>query len=816
MDIDGTSPALAGRMRELRYAIRQLVRAPGYAAVAALTLTLGMGATIAFYSVLDGVVLRQPYPGAERLLTLENRRLDAPANGGRLARAEVVDYRERLRAIDQIAAWDLGRQTLTAAGGSDGFAERVKVSGVTPNLFPILGVAPARGRGFRDEDATGARPAIISDALWRARFAAAPDVLSRTIRLNGVEVPILGVMPAGFSYPETEMSVWLAMPLAPVDASDRTDHYLGTVARLAPGADLAAAQQDLTRVAAELRRERPDVYPDPQWTIGATSLRDHHYGALRLPLAALLAASGSVLLIACVNVAIMSLLRAIARRRELAIRLAIGAGRGSIVRQLLTEAAVVSTIGAIGGVLLAQAAIAALVAFAPADVPRLNEIGLNLPAVLFTGAILIVVTLIVGLAPALVAANLRAFEGVVPSGRASDTRSTVRLRDALTILEVGLAAALVICAGLTLRSLDGLLRTDLGYQTANRVSFKTNLTAKAYPDLGRVEQFYDQLTTRLAATTGVRRLGAISYLPLSGEGPSLPGSAGVASESTSAQMDWRIVRGDYFGTMGIALLHGRLFADTDRQGAPPVALVDDVLARRWWPHPAAAVGQTIRIGRGPQAELRTIVGVVRHVSHTGPGHATLPAAFAPHAQAAMVQRGMYTVVETTAPPAEAFAAARAALAAVDPTVPLYFAETSARRVDDVVALPRFVTGLVSAFSAVALLLAGVGIFGVTGYAVSQRTREFGIRLALGAQRAGIGGLVLRRVAVLVGLGLAVGSALALSLGPSIAGLLHDVQPDDPSAFVFAVTALGLTALLATLIPVRAAVRVNPAVTLKAD
>jgi putative ABC transport system permease protein len=803
-------------MRELRYAFRQLVQAPGFAIVATITLMLGMGATIAFFSVLEGVVLRQPYPGAERLLTLENRRLDGPAEGGRLARAEVVDYRQRLRAIDQIAAWDLGRQTLTAAGDSEGFAERVKVAGVTPNLFPVLGVAPARGRAFRDADAGATSPAIISDGLWRARFAAAPDVLSRTIRLNGVEYPIGGVMPAGFSYPEPEMSVWLALPLAPVDASDRTNHYLGTVARLAPGADVAAAQQDLARVAAELRRERPDAYPDPQWTIGALSLRDAHYGALRLPLAALLAASGSVLLIACVNVAIMSLLRALARRREFAIRLAIGAGRGSILRQLLTEAAVLSTIGAIGGVLLAQGAIAALVAFAPADVPRLDEVGLHLPAVLFTAAVLIVVTLVVGLAPALVAANLRAFEGVMPSGRASDTRSTVRLRDALTILEVGLAAALVICAGLTLRSLDGLLRTDLGYQTTNRVSFKTNLTQKGYPDATRTEQFYDQLTTRLAATPGVRRLGSISYLPLSGEGPSLPGSEGTASEATSAPMDWRIVRGDYFGTMGIALLHGRLFADTDRAGAPPVALVDDVLARRWWPHPAAAVGQTIRVGRGPQAMLRTIVGVVRHVSHTGPGHPTLPAAFAPHAQAPTVQRGMYTVIETSAPPATAFAAAREALAGVDPTVPLYFAESSARRVDDVVALPRFVTGLVSAFSAVALLLAGVGIFGVTSYAVSQRTREFGIRLALGAQRAGVGGLVLRRVGVLVGLGLAAGSALALSLGPSIAGLLHDVRPDDPSAFVLAVTALGLTALIATLVPVRAAVRVNPAVTLKAD
>ena len=266
--------------------------------------------------------------------------------------------------------------------------------------------------------------------------------------------------------------------------------------------------------------------------------------------------------------------------------------------------------------------------------------------------------------------------------------------------------------------------------------------------------------------------------------------------------------------MGIALLHGRLFAATDGAAPRPSPIVDDALARRWWPTAAAAVGQSIRIGTGKTAEIRTIVGVVRHVSHTGPGVSTAPTAYAPQAQ--VYQPGMYTVMETAAPPATVFAAAREALAAVDPTVPLYFAETSTRRYDDVVALPRFVTGLVGAFSTVALLLAGVGIFGVTGYAVSQRTREFGIRLALGAQQTGIGGLVLRRIAVLVALGLAAGSALALALGSVIGGLLHDVRPDDPSAFALSAVALGLTALVATVSPVRAAVRVDPAVTLKAE
>jgi putative ABC transport system permease protein len=275
-----------------------------------------------------------------------------------------------------------------------------------------------------------------------------------------------------------------------------------------------------------------------------------------------------------------------------------------------------------------------------------------------------------------------------------------------------------------------------------------------------------------------------------------------------------IVRGQYFETMGIALRRGRLFANTDAAGAPAVAIVDEALARRWWQREEAAIGQQVRVGSGADAEVRTVVGVVATVSHNGPGDEPLPALYAPQAQ--VYQRGMYTVLETTAPPAAIFAAAREALAAVDPAVPLYFAETSERRYDDVVALPRFLTGLVSAFSTIALLLAGVGIFGVTAYAVGQRTREFGIRLALGAQRTGIGALVLKRVGLLVGIGLLAGGGLALALGPAIARLLFEVPPDDPAAFVLAAAALGMTAGLAAIAPVRAAVRVDPAVTLKAE
>jgi predicted permease len=374
----------------------------------------------------------------------------------------------------------------------------------------------------------------------------------------------------------------------------------------------------------------------------------------------------------------------------------------------------------------------------------------------------------------------------------------------------------VVCAGLTLRSLEGLLQVDIGFQTAHRVSFKTNLTSQAYPDADRANRFYDQLSARLEAVPGVRSVGAISYVPMSNEGnvaeasPDTP----IGAPVRTPVVRWSVVRGRFFETMGIVLLHGRLFDASDRAGAPLTAIVDDALARRWWQSERAAIGQRIHIGRDPGAQVRTIVGVVRHIAHNGPADQVLPMVYAPQAQ--VYQRGMYTVIDTTAPPETVFAAARAALAAVDPNVPLYFAETSERRYDDAVALPRFTTGLVAAFSTLALVLAGVGIFGVTGYAVSQRTREFGIRLALGAPRRRIGSLVLRRVALLTAIGLAAGGALALGLGSVLARLLYQVPPDDPAAFALAVGAIGGTSLLASLAPLRHAVRVDPAVTLKAE
>jgi putative ABC transport system permease protein len=804
-------------MLDFKLAIRQLLRSPGFTAVGVLTLALGMGANTAFFSVLYGVVLREtPYPAAERLVSVHNVSAGGTANGGRLSRAEYKDYQERQRGMEGIAAADLARMTLTSTSAQgEAIAERVKVSAVTPNFFSIFGVPPARGRAMRPGDEQAGPIAVISDELWRSRFDAAGDILQRTVRLNGIEYTIAGVMPAGFAYPEPDMGAWIPLDLRPRGESDRGDHYLAAIGRIARTAD--EARLDLQRIARELRTGDPAAYPDARWSIDMESLRHSQFGHLAVPLGLLMAAAAFVLLIACVNVAIMSLLRALARRREISIRLALGATRSDVMRQLVAEAAVLSVFGACGGLLLADTGLGVLKAVAPGDIPRLQEVAINGPAAIFTGMVLAIVTLLVGLAPAAVALRVKGLEGSLHTGRASDGQSTTRLRDTLTVMEIALAAALLICAGLTLRSLHALTKVDLGFATEQRFSFKTNLTARDYPDAARVDRFYEQLTSRIESLPGTVSIGAISYLPLSGEGQAVtaaPTAAAGLAGSEELTVGWGIVRGRYFETMGISLVQGRFFSRDDGPESAAVAIVDDVLARRLWKSEAAAIGRRIRFGTGTAAETRTVVGVVHRVTHLGPSRESLPMAFAPQSQ--VYQRGMYTVVKTTSAPESLMSAVRAALSAVDPTIPMYFAETVGARYDAALALPRFTATLVAAFSTLALVLAGVGIFGVTAYAVAQRTREFGIRFALGAQQAHVVRLVLGRVGVLTSLGIALGTALGLGAGSLMAGFLFGIPTDDPPTMAAAIGGIGLTAVLASVGPLRHAVRVNPVEALRAE
>jgi predicted permease len=460
-----------------------------------------------------------------------------------------------------------------------------------------------------------------------------------------------------------------------------------------------------------------------------------------------------------------------------------------------------------------------LKAFAPADIPRLQEVSVNGLVAAFTAGVLVLVTIFVGLFPALAALKVRVSDGIIQAGRSTESRAAARLRDSLTLAEIAIAVMLLVCAGLTLRSLQRLMHVDLGFATTRLFSFKTNLTQPEYPDADRANRFYEQLTSRLEALPGVTSVGAVSYLPLSGESQSvsaaLPASgAGSGDGGNTYQVGWRVVRDAYFETIGLTLLRGRGFSAADDKNGLPVAVIDDDLAQRFWPSVDAAIGQQIRFSGSAASETRTVVGVVRRVRHTGPGRESLPDAYVSQTQ--YYQRGMYTIVRTANPPANFSSLVRRSLAEVDAGVPMYFVATMDERYDELLALPRFTAGLITAFSTLALILAAVGIFGVTAYGVAQRAREFGIRFALGAQRSHVTGLVLKRAGMLAAAGLVIGGAGARGLGQLMASSLFGVTPDDVPTFVVAAVLIALTTLLACLWPLRRALRVDPSEALRVE
>ena len=807
-------------MNHLRLAIRSLAKSPGFTAVAALTLALGLGATTAFFSVLYGVVLREPpYPNAGQLYHVYNRSESGAANGGRLSLAEYLDYRTRQKSLAGLGVSVSGRTTLN----SDQSAERVLITRISANLLPLLGVLPTQGRNFTEDEQHAGRNnvVLVSHDFWQSQLGGAADILTRTVRLNGVEHSIIGIMPPGFAYgEEPDTSFWKPLELDSRGAADRGDHWLKALGRLAPGVSLVQAQSDLQAVARQLQADLPNEYPtDARWSIGLQSLRENKFGSMTAPLAALLAAAGAVLLIACVNVSIMFLLRGATRRREIMIRLALGAARRHIVGQLLAESAVICGLGMLGGLALASFGLDALKAFSPGEIPRLQEVALNGPVALFTAAILLVVTLFVGIAPATSVLKTKINEGITQTGRTTESRGTVRLRDSLTVVEIALAVLLLVTAGLTLRSLQGLLRVNLGFTTSQLLTFKTNLTESAYPDATRANGFYERLNAKIEALPGVMSVGAVSHLPLSGESQTVSATLAAASAPgggtpSGHATGWRIVRGAYFESMGLSLLRGRNFSGADQPESLPVAIIDQELARRFWSDPAAAIGQQLRFSGSGGTEIRTVVGVVGHVKHFGPGQPSVPDAYLPHTQ--FYQRGMFTVVKMAGAAEPLAPLVRAAIGEVDPLVPMYFTETMEGRYDHAIALPRFTAGLISAFSTLALVLAGVGIFGVTAYSVNQRSREFGIRFSLGAQRSHVAGLVLGRVGRLTLMGSAVGALAAFWVAELMTSILFGVEPMDPPTLALATAVIALTAVLASLGPLTRALRVNPVEALRAE
>jgi len=795
--------------QDLRLALRGLRRAPGFAAVAVLTLALGIGANSAIFSVVNAVLLRPlPYQEPDRLVRVS----DWGYTGG-----EFVRLRELSRSFQQVAAFVSASHGLSG----DGEPERLDGAVASANLFATLGASTLLGRAFAPGEDEPGRDAVVvlSHGLWQRRYGSDPGIVGRSVTVDGALRTVVGVMPRDFHFPSHATQLWIPLTLdrANLGALWGSGGYT-FIARLRPGVTVDQARADVRRVAREIRRENPIWDPGPEYgsTADVMPLQRSIVGAVRPTLLLLLGVVGCVLLIACVNVANLLLVRTTARQQELAIRTALGGGRGRLLRQLLTESVVLAIIGGIAGLLLAWPAVRALVALLPADMPRVAEIGLDWRVLAFTALLTLLTGVAFGLLPALRATGGALHASLKAGGRGgSRGAGHHRLSSALVAGEIALAVVLVSAAGLLVRSFQELRRVDPGFRTERVIAARISPPKQRYADAARQRAFYTGLLQRVAALPGVESAAAVNQLPLRG------GVYGLAIRVEGKFEDMRrtlpmadhyqIVTPGYLQTMGIPLLRGRWFTDADREGAPDVVVVSESMARHFWPG-EDPIGR--RIGYPWPSEWLTVVGVAGDVKQDSLSGAAGMTVYRPLFQAPA--SAMTLVARTTADPVALAAGLRAAVAEADPDVPVSDVSTMAQVVAASVAKPRFTMFLLAAFAAVALALGAVGIYGVMSYAVSLRTREIGVRMALGATPRDALGMVVRQGALLTAAGVGVGVVGALAATRVLAGLLYGVTPTDPLTFVAVPVVLAAIALAATYLPARRATQVDPTVALRAE
>jgi putative ABC transport system permease protein len=801
--------------QDVTFAWRTLARAPAFAIVAILTLALGIGANTAIFSVVNGILLRPlPWPEPERLVIIASSTPEYSATTS--SPANVMDWRRMQTSFTGLAGYITSSQNLTTDALEPRRLEGVEV---LPDFFDILRVRPLLGRTFREEEGAygGDRVVLLRERLWRSRFGADPRIVGSAITLGGQSHTVLGVMPDEQAYPSSA-EIWLPLRWDPEWLpKSRGAIYVRVVARLKPGVTVEKADAEMRGIARQLELQ----YPDANTGYSATVRPMHEWivGDLRTPLMVLLGAVGLVLLIACTNVSNLMLVRAARRETEIAVRVALGAGRGRIVRQLITESAVLSLIGAAAGVVLAVWGLRALTRIAPEDIPRLESVRLDPMVLLFATAAAIITGVIFGLIPALVAARTDLASGLKEGARGTGSKpASRRVRNALVVSEIALAVMLLAGAGLLIRSFRELMRVDPGFRPENVMSFTLSLPEGKYDDPDLRLTLADQLLERLNATPGVQSAAASMGLPLTGFSFSL--SFEVAGrpkpkpgDEPSAQV--RLVTPEFFRTMGISLVRGRAFTDADRAGGQRVLMVTESGARRFFPN-EEAIGKRIQFGWGRDGDYLggEIIGILADVKQSELSEAALPEMYAPFAQWPV--DAFSIVMRTSGEPTSVMTSARAALREIDPYLPMFDVKTMDKVVAESVARPRFYMLLLTSFAAVALVLSAVGIYGVIAYLVTMRTRELGIRIALGASNGDVLRLVLREGVVVATVGLAIGTAGALALSRLLSSLLFGVRPNDPLTFLVVAVTLALVALLASFIPARRAARLDPLVAIRAE
>ncbi len=793
----------------LRQAGRMMRKNPGFTAVAVTVLALGIGANTAIFSVINAVLLRPlPFSNPDQLVRVYERNLRLNFPYFSVSPTNYTDWAAQATSFEQMAAY----RPFTFALTGHGEPERIIGSRVSAHLFPMLGFKPLYGRLFLPEEDQQGRNlvVILSEALWRRRFGADPAAVGRNVTFNGQSYTIVGVLPGDKFFPNRASEAWAPIAFNQQEQTQaRGAHYISVIGRLKRDVTPQQAHAEMQNIARRIGEQDPKV---KDWDTVIETARDSIVGDVRTPLNVLLGAVGLVLLIACANVANLLLTRATARRREMAVQTALGASRGRIIGQLLTESMLLAVTGGAAGVGLAHLCIIAARTVGPAmGVPLWQEIRLDAAVLLFTLGITLLVGLLFGMAPAMATVRGNLQESLKEGARGmAGGRS--RLRSVLVASEVALSLVLLIGAGLFIRSFAALRGVDPGMGTDNLLVFRALLPQVNYPDFPKQEAFFTAALEKLRALPGVESAAAISILPLSGQDESYSfysETMGQIGPSDQPSAQYAIVSPDYFHTVGMRLMAGRVFDERDNLNSPRVAIINDEIARRYFKD-ADPIGKRVQIGRNFSA-VREIVGVVSSVKRYGLNDESALQVYEPYRQ--VPQGAMNFVLRAQAPASSLGGALREAVWSLDRNVPINRIFTMREVVEGSMAQPRFRTVLLGIFAGVALLLAAVGLYGVMAYNVTQRTHEIGLRMALGAQRGDVLGLVLRQGMLMALLGVVAGVGGALALGRAMsqmmAQMLFGVQPLDPVTYVAIPGVLLAVALLACLIPAQRATRVDP-------
>ena len=806
-------------LQDLRYGLRMLRKSPGFAAVAVITLALGIGANTAIFSVVNAVLIRPlPYPNANRLVMIWERRLPDGEQQNPTSPATFLNWREHATVFEQTAAYFNWTKILTGGAAP----ERLNVQEVSPNFFSLLGVNAALGRTLlaSEDSVDGANDVVVlSFELWQRRFGSDPRIVGRNIVLNGKPQTVVGVMPRGFqffvkhgSFGQEQPQAWLPLIFSEKDPSFH-GRYVEAVGLLRPGVTLPQAQSAMTGLALSLEAQDPETMKN--WTVNLVSLRTQFVGAIGPALRVLLGAVGLVLLIACANVATLLLARSKSRSHEIAIRVALGAKPWQVIRQILTESFLLAVIGAATGLLLARWSASALLALAPKGLTPLEGAEVDLRVLAFTAGIAVVTGLLFGVVPAVHAARERPNEELKEGGRGgSGGLHSGRTRNSFVVAEIALALVLLTGSGLLIRSFSRLMAVAPGFQSKGILTARIELPSSKYNEDSKISEFYAQLLERIRQLPGVRSASADAYLPFTGDisatGVEVEGRPSLPA-AEQPEVDVAVVEPHFFETLGIPLLSGRSFTDREARDITHTVVISQSMARKLWPN-EDPVGKRVTIHMKDQDVPSQVIGVVGDVRHAGLDADARATAYWPHPE--LAYNFMTLVIRAEGDPIALAPAVRQAVWSLDKDQPVADIRTMEDLLWVSMARARFSTVMLGVFAGMALLLATTGIYGVVSFSVEERTREIGIRVALGAQRTDVLRMVLRQGLVLAGFGIGIGIAVALAATRLLTSLLFGTSPSDPATFTSVAGLLIAVALAACYVPARSAMKVDPMVALR--